>query len=209
MCGNFGVSSSSSSSSSVFPAVEGWQRSCSDLVVSEKAVGWGLVGEEEEEEEERGEDGGGGGGGKEHGGAGASACASGTGADDGGGSNSGASGGVVRVQHPIACVSHKDGVYRCAFDDHPNPTTATTTTTTEVVDAVDDAKVATTLVRKLSFNGKTSLVEVKPVHGRTHQIRLHLQWLGHPIANDPCYGGQLHYGTCTATVIVADHEFEV
>lgn len=29
------------------------------------------------------------------------------------------------------------------------------------------------------------------MQGRTHQLRLHLQWLGHPIANDPCYGGAL------------------
>jgi len=29
---------------------------------------------------------------------------------------------------------------------------------------------------------------------RTHQIRLHLQFLNHPIANDPCYGGDMWYG---------------
>lgn len=40
----------------------------------------------------------------------------------------------------------------------------------------------------------TSLVLAKPVTGRTHQIRLHLQKLGHPIANDNCYGGQLWFG---------------
>ena len=34
----------------------------------------------------------------------------------------------------------------------------------------------------------------KPSTGRTHQIRLHLQYLGHPIANDPNYGGDLWYG---------------
>ena len=28
----------------------------------------------------------------------------------------------------------------------------------------------------------------EPLTGRTHQIRLHLQWLGCPIANDPLYG---------------------
>ena len=27
--------------------------------------------------------------------------------------------------------------------------------------------------------------------------RLHLQFLGNPIANDPCYGGQLFYGEST------------
>ena len=28
---------------------------------------------------------------------------------------------------------------------------------------------------------------------RTHQIRLHLQYLGHPIANDPNYGGEIFF----------------
>lgn len=39
-----------------------------------------------------------------------------------------------------------------------------------------------------SFNGRTSLVKCEPLTGRTHQIRVHLQYLGYPIANDPLYG---------------------
>ncbi|GAB4815992.1 hypothetical protein N2152v2_003038 [Parachlorella kessleri] len=38
-------------------------------------------------------------------------------------------------------------------------------------------------------DGKTSLVECRPRTGRSHQIRVHLQYLGHPIANDVQYGG--------------------
>lgn len=33
----------------------------------------------------------------------------------------------------------------------------------------------------------------RPHTGRTHQLRLHLQYLGHPIANDPNYGGELWF----------------
>lgn len=33
-----------------------------------------------------------------------------------------------------------------------------------------------------------SLVEAKPITGRTHQIRVHCQYAGHPIANDDKYG---------------------
>jgi hypothetical protein len=33
----------------------------------------------------------------------------------------------------------------------------------------------------------------RPFTGRTHQIRLHLQHLGHSIANDPNYGGDLWF----------------
>jgi 23S rRNA-/tRNA-specific pseudouridylate synthase len=34
-----------------------------------------------------------------------------------------------------------------------------------------------------------TLVKCIPFTGRTHQIRLHLQSIGHPIVNDICYGG--------------------
>ena len=40
----------------------------------------------------------------------------------------------------------------------------------------------------------SSLLLVRPSTGRTHQIRLHLQHLGHCIANDPNYGGELWFG---------------
>jgi 23S rRNA pseudouridine1911/1915/1917 synthase len=33
-----------------------------------------------------------------------------------------------------------------------------------------------------------SLLELKPLTGRTHQLRVHLQHLGHPIVADPTYG---------------------
>lgn len=34
-----------------------------------------------------------------------------------------------------------------------------------------------------------AVVEVRPQSGRMHQIRVHLQWLGHPIVGDRQYGG--------------------
>lgn len=40
----------------------------------------------------------------------------------------------------------------------------------------------------------SSVVLCKPETGRTHQLRLHLQHLGHPIANDPNYGGDIFFG---------------
>ncbi|MBF0285493.1 MAG: RluA family pseudouridine synthase [Magnetococcales bacterium] len=36
--------------------------------------------------------------------------------------------------------------------------------------------------------GEVSLVEAHPRSGRTHQIRVHLAWLGHPLAGDGKYG---------------------
>ena len=39
-----------------------------------------------------------------------------------------------------------------------------------------------------------SIVRCRPVTGRTHQLRVHLQYLGHPISNDPIYCNQRVFG---------------
>ncbi len=39
-----------------------------------------------------------------------------------------------------------------------------------------------------------SIVRCLPVTGRTHQLRVHLQFLGHPIQNDPIYANQRVWG---------------
>ncbi|CCH62254.1 hypothetical protein TBLA_0G03170 [Henningerozyma blattae CBS 6284] len=51
----------------------------------------------------------------------------------------------------------------------------------------ENAKHAKTIFTRISYDGQTSIVKCKPLTGRTHQIRVHLQYLGHPIANDPLY----------------------
>ena len=47
-----------------------------------------------------------------------------------------------------------------------------------------------TIFHRLSYDAHTdtSVVWCKPITGRTHQIRVHVQYLGHPISNDPVYG---------------------
>lgn len=72
----------------------------------------------------------------------------------------------VICEQPILVVSFKIGLCRV------NP----------------KGKECRTVFQRLSFNGKTSVVRCLPLTGRTHQIRVHLQYLGFPILNDPIYG---------------------
>uniref|UniRef100_H3BCU7 Pseudouridine synthase n=2 Tax=Latimeria chalumnae TaxID=7897 RepID=H3BCU7_LATCH len=71
----------------------------------------------------------------------------------------------ITCEEPILVVSYKVGVCRV----HPS------------------GKPCKTVFQRLSYNGRSSVVRCFPYTGRTHQIRVHLQFLGHPIVNDPIY----------------------
>ncbi|MEW5311227.1 MAG: hypothetical protein WDW38_002959 [Sanguina aurantia] len=71
------------------------------------------------------------------------------------------------------------------------PAGATSTQKASGALSPDASKDAETHFTRLSVadDALTSVVECRPQTGRSHQIRVHLQHMGHPIANDTQYGG--------------------
>jgi 23S rRNA pseudouridine1911/1915/1917 synthase len=53
----------------------------------------------------------------------------------------------------------------------------------------DQGKHAVTHYKVLERFGYVTLIECKLETGRTHQIRVHMQYIGHPLFNDDTYGG--------------------
>lgn len=52
----------------------------------------------------------------------------------------------------------------------------------------ENGKPSLTRYRVLAFEAGHTRVELEPVTGRTHQLRVHMQALGHPILGDTLYG---------------------
>ena len=49
--------------------------------------------------------------------------------------------------------------------------------------------------RLLQTSGQFSRLELEPLTGRSHQLRVHLEAIGHPILGDPLYGPAVSHGT--------------
>jgi 23S rRNA pseudouridine1911/1915/1917 synthase len=53
---------------------------------------------------------------------------------------------------------------------------------------MESGKQATTQYQVREYLSRYTLVEVSPITGRTHQIRIHLSAIGYPVVGDPTYG---------------------
>ena len=55
----------------------------------------------------------------------------------------------------------------------------------------DDGQSAVTHYEAIKSNEKYTLLKIKLETGRTHQIRVHFSYIGHPLAGDNMYGGDM------------------
>mmetsp|Transcript_142 Transcript_142/g.169 ORF Transcript_142/g.169 Transcript_142/m.169 type:complete len:560 (-) Transcript_142:319-1998(-) len=85
---------------------------------------------------------------------------------------------------PTRIVQHKDGICEASSFDNLDDNLYKKT-----------VKPAHSSFGVVSYDLEThsTLLICRPYTGRTHQLRLHLQYLNHPIANDPNYGGDIWY----------------
>ena len=63
-------------------------------------------------------------------------------------------------------------------------------------------KAAQTEYRLLGFEAENSRLELSPLTGRTHQLRVHLFDLGHPIVGDSFYGNQLELSAAPSRLML-------
>ncbi|CAN5352485.1 RluA family pseudouridine synthase [soil metagenome] len=67
-----------------------------------------------------------------------------------------------------------------------------------VADDVEGAKASISRYRTLSASEDGALVELEPLTGRMHQLRVHMASIGRPLVGDQKYGGALTAGAITS-----------
>lgn len=77
-------------------------------------------------------------------------------------------------------IAEENGVIRAPIGRHP--------TERKKMAVVPNGKDATTLFRVMERFSAYTFVECRLQTGRTHQIRVHMAYIGHPVLGDPKYG---------------------
>lgn len=93
---------------------------------------------------------------------------------------------VQKIYHAIVCgvVPRERGEIRAAIARHP------THRKRMAVREEGMGRLAHTSFCVLERLEETTLVEITMLTGRTHQIRVHFQFIGHPVLGDPTYGNR-------------------
>jgi 23S rRNA pseudouridine1911/1915/1917 synthase len=79
------------------------------------------------------------------------------------------------------CPSPSEGEINAAIARHPNHRKVMAVSATQ-------GKEARTSYRVLNYQKASALVEARIHTGRTHQIRVHFKYIGHPLVGDDSYG---------------------
>ncbi|KAL9112270.1 MAG: hypothetical protein Q9227_003388 [Pyrenula ochraceoflavens] len=98
-------------------------------------------------------------------------------------------------------INPQDGIQTTSNSDTstpnsqtPSPHSSNTSTSTTTTTTTDSSSPYSTPAPPSPTSSGYSLVRCLPLTGRTHQLRVHLQYLGHPITNDPIYSNRRVFG---------------
>ena len=121
-------------------------------------------------------------------------------------------GGIVKCEEPILQISPILGLNRARASGKSAKTLFRRIAFyPPIIEATNDNNEQDTPVKSKAAateNEGYSIVHCLPLTGRTHQIRVHLQFLGHPISNDPIYSNRRVFGPSLAKGDASDEHDE-